>query len=251
MTTLVDRKHRLTSVEMAHFVSHGSIALSAVVPGQPQRAGHRGAGRGPPRPPVRHPPRHRLPGRHLRPRAARPAGGRRRHAEPGRSRPDRSTTTPCTSASRTSGEAQNMHGDAIIDTRTDAFDVQLMYYPQEVTLEHGRHAHRCPAATCAGSTSPTSAATRTCAARPGSPARPARSCCCTTASGTAAAATTPTSRATCSRSGSTRPSASSGCGTPTTSTTRPYARSCPPPSAGPTPTTDAWSWSTGPSSGAT
>src|SRR6478752_1904547 len=33
MTTLVDRKHRLTSVEMAHFVSHGSIALSAVVPG--------------------------------------------------------------------------------------------------------------------------------------------------------------------------------------------------------------------------
>ena len=32
MTTLVDRKHLLTSVEMAHFVSHGSVALSAVVP---------------------------------------------------------------------------------------------------------------------------------------------------------------------------------------------------------------------------
>ncbi|WP_091047077.1 phytanoyl-CoA dioxygenase family protein [Glycomyces sambucus] len=31
------------------------------------------------------------------------------------------------------GGAQPLHGDAIIDTRTDAFDVQLMYYPQEVT----------------------------------------------------------------------------------------------------------------------
>jgi len=35
------------------------------------------------------------------------------------------------------GEAQDLHGDAIIDVRPDAFDVQLMYYPQEVTLEMG------------------------------------------------------------------------------------------------------------------
>jgi hypothetical protein len=35
------------------------------------------------------------------------------------------------------GTAQNLHGDAIIDVRPDAFDVQLMYYPQEVTLEMG------------------------------------------------------------------------------------------------------------------
>jgi len=35
------------------------------------------------------------------------------------------------------GEAQHMHGDAIIDLRLDAFDVQLMYYPQDVTLEMG------------------------------------------------------------------------------------------------------------------
>ncbi|OZM77864.1 phytanoyl-CoA dioxygenase [Pseudonocardia sp. MH-G8] len=35
------------------------------------------------------------------------------------------------------GSAQNLHGDAIIDVRPDAFDVQLMYYPQEVTLEMG------------------------------------------------------------------------------------------------------------------
>ncbi|WP_241995756.1 phytanoyl-CoA dioxygenase family protein [Kribbella antiqua] len=35
------------------------------------------------------------------------------------------------------GEAQDLHGDAIIDVRPDAFDVQLMYYPQDVTLEMG------------------------------------------------------------------------------------------------------------------
>jgi ectoine hydroxylase-related dioxygenase (phytanoyl-CoA dioxygenase family) len=35
------------------------------------------------------------------------------------------------------GGAQPLHGDAIIDVRTDAFDVQLMYYPQEVTLQMG------------------------------------------------------------------------------------------------------------------
>ena len=36
-----------------------------------------------------------------------------------------------------SGNAQSLHGDAIIDVRPDAFDVQLMYYPQDVTLEMG------------------------------------------------------------------------------------------------------------------
>ncbi|MFF8381873.1 phytanoyl-CoA dioxygenase family protein [Streptomyces sp. NPDC015661] len=35
------------------------------------------------------------------------------------------------------GDAQPLHGDAIIDVRPDAFDVQLMYYPQAVTLEMG------------------------------------------------------------------------------------------------------------------
>jgi ectoine hydroxylase-related dioxygenase (phytanoyl-CoA dioxygenase family) len=35
------------------------------------------------------------------------------------------------------GEAQPLHADAIIDVRTDAFDVQLMYYPQAVTLDMG------------------------------------------------------------------------------------------------------------------
>jgi hypothetical protein len=35
------------------------------------------------------------------------------------------------------GAAQHLHADAIIDTRPDAFDVQLMYYPHEVTAEMG------------------------------------------------------------------------------------------------------------------
>jgi hypothetical protein len=35
------------------------------------------------------------------------------------------------------GSAQPLHGDAIIDVRTRAFDVQLMYYPQDVTLDMG------------------------------------------------------------------------------------------------------------------
>ncbi|SEH00740.1 Phytanoyl-CoA dioxygenase (PhyH) [Nonomuraea solani] len=35
------------------------------------------------------------------------------------------------------GEAQPLHADAIIDTRMDAFDVQLMYYPREVSADMG------------------------------------------------------------------------------------------------------------------
>ena len=34
-------------------------------------------------------------------------------------------------------EAQPLHADALIDVRPDAFDVQLMYYPQQVTWERG------------------------------------------------------------------------------------------------------------------
>ncbi|WP_326772712.1 phytanoyl-CoA dioxygenase family protein [Streptomyces sp. NBC_01445] len=35
------------------------------------------------------------------------------------------------------GRAQPLHADAIIDVRSDAFDVQLMYYPHDVTTEMG------------------------------------------------------------------------------------------------------------------
>src|SRR5262245_5768017 len=35
------------------------------------------------------------------------------------------------------GEAQLLHADGIIDERTDAFDVQMMYYPEAVTSDAG------------------------------------------------------------------------------------------------------------------
>jgi hypothetical protein len=35
------------------------------------------------------------------------------------------------------GSAQALHADALIDLRFDAFDVQLMYYPQDVTADMG------------------------------------------------------------------------------------------------------------------
>ncbi|PWI20278.1 phytanoyl-CoA dioxygenase [Streptomyces sp. Act143] len=35
------------------------------------------------------------------------------------------------------GKAQPLHADALIDVRPDAFDVQLMYYPQDVTADMG------------------------------------------------------------------------------------------------------------------
>jgi hypothetical protein len=35
------------------------------------------------------------------------------------------------------GKAQSLHADAITDVRPDAFDMQLTYYPQHVTLEMG------------------------------------------------------------------------------------------------------------------
>ncbi|MEO7060909.1 MAG: phytanoyl-CoA dioxygenase family protein [Lapillicoccus sp.] len=131
-----ERASLLSSVEMAHFVAHGSIALEGVVPDSlneravpvldagleahpygtpvdtvfprgsfvrdlldlPQVAGALQSLVGP-HPAVDH---HAV---HVRP----PHGG----------------------------EAQNLHADAVLDTRVDAFDVQLMYYPREVTLEQG------------------------------------------------------------------------------------------------------------------
>ena len=130
-------KHLLSSVQMAHFVAHGSLRLDAVVPAEMNaeaigvlRAASRTC-------PTAAPVDEAFPEGSF----ARPARSASRRS-PGRcaassARPHASTTTPCTSASRTRGTAQPLHGDAIIDVRTDAFDVQLMYYPQDVTLDMG------------------------------------------------------------------------------------------------------------------
>ncbi|MBC9824027.1 phytanoyl-CoA dioxygenase family protein [Terrabacter sp. MAHUQ-38] len=136
MTALVDRKYLMTSVEMAHFISHGSFALEGVVPDDLNRraeavldAGIEGHPYGTPVDVV-------FPvGSFVRELLDLPAVAGAVQSLVGPNpvidhhavhiRPPRG------------GEAQNLHADAIIDTRTDAFDVQLMYYPREVTLEQG------------------------------------------------------------------------------------------------------------------
>ncbi len=136
MSPLVDRKHLLSSVEMAHFVAHGSIAFEGLVPaGLNERAVDvLDAG---------------IPGR--------PYGSPLDEVFPRGSFVRELLDLPTVAGAVQSlvgpdpridhhavhvrpphgGEAQNMHGDAILDTRTDAFDVQLMYYPRDVTLDQG------------------------------------------------------------------------------------------------------------------
>ncbi|WP_279582873.1 phytanoyl-CoA dioxygenase family protein [Fodinicola feengrottensis] len=120
------------------------------------------------------------------------------------------------------GEAQPLHGDAIIDVRPDAFDMQLMYYPHEVTADMGgtlsvpgSHLRRTNESDTGRYQNLRGQTRLTCPA-----VRPARLSCCTTESGTAAVAMTVTFRAICSKSVSTRRSVRSVSGTPTTSTTR-------------------------------
>jgi hypothetical protein len=136
MTALVERKHLLSSVEMAHFVSHGSLALEAVVPESMNERAIEILDQGIPGYPYGTPLDEAFPkGSFVRELLDLPAVAGAVQSLVGPSpvidhhavhvRPPRG------------GEAQNMHGDAILDTRTDAFDVQLMYYPREVTLEQG------------------------------------------------------------------------------------------------------------------
>ncbi len=136
MSALVDRKHLLTSVEMAHFVSHGAVALEAAVPDAMNQRAIEVLDAGIPGYPYGTPLDEAFPvGTFVRELLDLPAvaGAVQSLVGPGpvidhhavHVRPPRG------------GEAQNMHGDAILDTRTDSFDVQLMYYPRDVTLEQG------------------------------------------------------------------------------------------------------------------
>ncbi|MBO0810875.1 MAG: phytanoyl-CoA dioxygenase family protein [Microlunatus sp.] len=136
MTATADRKHLLTSVEMAHFVSHGSLILESVVPDSMNERAIGVLDAGLPGYPYGTPLDTAFPvGSFARELLDLPvvAGALRSLVGPNpvidhhavHVRPPRG------------GEAQNMHGDAILDTRTDAFDVQLMYYPRAVTLEQG------------------------------------------------------------------------------------------------------------------
>ena len=116
---------------------HGSLRMDAVVPDEMNRGGHR-------RPQGRHPRRARTAPRcRRRSRTARSSSGWcscRRSPAPSRawSGPEPTVDHHFVHIRKAhEGEAQNLHADAIIDVRPDAFDVQLMYYPQEVTLEMG------------------------------------------------------------------------------------------------------------------
>lgn len=136
MTTTIERKHLLTSVEMAHFVSHGSIILESVVPDAMNQRAIGVFDAGIPGYPYGTPLDTAFPvGTFVRELLELPTIAGAVHSLVGPDpvidhhavhiRPPRG------------GEAQNMHGDAILDTRVDAFDVQLMYYPRAVTLAQG------------------------------------------------------------------------------------------------------------------
>ncbi|MGW0722806.1 phytanoyl-CoA dioxygenase family protein [Streptomyces mirabilis] len=126
----------LSSVRMAHFVAHGSLRLNAVVPPEMNAEGLEVLRAGVPEVPYGS----SVP-------AAYPAGSfvRRLLELPTVAGTLRSLVGPGPTVDHHyvhirephEGRAQPLHADAIIDVRTDAFDVQLMYYPQDVTLDMG------------------------------------------------------------------------------------------------------------------
>ncbi|WP_405884838.1 phytanoyl-CoA dioxygenase family protein [Streptomyces sp. NBC_01136] len=126
----------LSSVRMAHFVAHGSLRLDAVVPPEMNAEGTEVLRAGMPDVPYGS----TVPD-------AYPEGSfvRRLIEVPAVAGALRSLVGPGPAVDHhyvhirepREGRAQPLHGDAIIDVRTDAFDVQLMYYPQDVTLDMG------------------------------------------------------------------------------------------------------------------
>jgi hypothetical protein len=134
MTT--DDQHLLGSVRMAHFVAHGSLRMDAVVPADMNAEALDVLWAGLPPVPYGTPADTAFP----------PGSFARRLIElPEVAGALRSLVGPSPAVDHHAvhvrepgeGQAQPLHADAIIDVRSDAFDVQLMYYPQEVTLDMG------------------------------------------------------------------------------------------------------------------
>ncbi len=126
----------LNSVQMARFVAYGSLRMDAVVPAEMNAEALEVLGDGVPGVPYGTPlseayPQGSFPRRLLELPAV--AGALRSLVGP---EPDIDHHAVHVRLPR-EGQAQPLHGDAIIDVRRDAFDVQLMYYPQDVTLEMG------------------------------------------------------------------------------------------------------------------
>jgi hypothetical protein len=126
----------LTSVQMARFVARGSLRLDAVVPEQMNAEGLATLAEGVPSVPY---------GTPLSQAYEKGSFAHRLLELPQVAGALRSLVGPEPTIDHHAvhirephgGEAQPLHGDAIIDVRPDAFDVQLMYYPQAVTVEMG------------------------------------------------------------------------------------------------------------------
>jgi hypothetical protein len=130
------RQHLLTSAQMAHFVAYGSVRLDAVVPDDLNDEAVTVLTDGIPPVPYGTPVTEAFPeGSFARRLVDLPVvtGAVRSLVGPGPTVDHHAVHV----REARGGEAQPLHGDAIIDTRVDAFDVQLMYYPQEVTLDMG------------------------------------------------------------------------------------------------------------------
>jgi hypothetical protein len=129
-------EHLLTSPEMASFVAHGSLRLDAVVPQEMNDRAVAVLDAGIPEVPYGTPLSEAFPeGSFARDLVELPAvaGALRSLVGP---EPTVDHHAVHVREPR-EGSAQPLHGDAIIDVRPDAFDVQLMYYPQEVTVDMG------------------------------------------------------------------------------------------------------------------
>jgi hypothetical protein len=132
----VHRKHLLTSVQMARFVAHGSHRIDAVVPAEMNAEAIDVLQAGIPAAPYGTPLSQAFEEGSFAQRLVQlPEVAGAIHSFVG---PDPTVDHHAVHIRKAhEGAAQNLHGDAIIDVRPDAFDVQLMYYPQEVTLEMG------------------------------------------------------------------------------------------------------------------
>lgn len=130
------RKHLLTSVQMAHFVANGSFRMDAVVPAEMNAQAIEVLDQGIPAVPYGTPLAQTFAeGSFVQKLVQLPEVAGAIHSLVG---PDPTVDHHAVHIRKANeGEAQNLHADAIIDVRQDAFDVQLMYYPQEVTLEMG------------------------------------------------------------------------------------------------------------------
>jgi hypothetical protein len=131
-----NRQTLLNSIQMAHFVAHGSLRLDAVVPQEMNTEGLAVLTEGVAPVPY---------GTPLSKAYAPDSFVRRLLELPPVAGALRSLLGPEPLVDHHAvhvrephgGRAQELHADAIIDVRPDAFDVQLMYYPQTVTLEMG------------------------------------------------------------------------------------------------------------------